>query len=749
VLNLGAQVTSPASAASAGGSPIPALEDLASLFPQLEILGLVGRGGMGVVYKARQPGLDRFVALKILPPEVGRDPTFAERFGREARALARLNHPNIVAIYDSGQAGGLYYLLMEFVDGVNLRQAILADQVSPEKALAIVPQICDALQYAHEEGVVHRDIKPENVLLDRKGRVKVADFGLAKLLGLGTGDVTLTGTSQAMGTFHYMAPEQYEKPQAVDHRADIYSLGVVFYELLTGKLPLGRFELPSEKVQVDVRLDHVVLKTLEREPERRYQYVSEVKSEVETIAHDPAPLERVRPNVAPVWRQPQTAPVRSEGSGTAKVLIAIGLGALLCVPLVCGGGMVLLYWLSAWAAHEGPTSALRLLMIAPAAAAVLLAVVGIVLLVLGLNSKTPAGDVPPEKLPPMSTELREKVERRVAAPAMGLLVVAAVIMGMIIVISLFADSFAPMWGFLFFMALQGVFVSLIVVGAYHLRALRGYGLAIAGALAAMLSFPYGFILGVPIGIWALVVLAQSDVRRAFIERRYQRGTTQRRGAAVGWIIAAAALAVLVGPLLLLGLIGARQAQTAKAQSPAVVFSQGAETATMEDPRSLPAIQWFEGIPSIGPRIKQSMTLSAEESREINEALQDARSEYQAELRRNLETSKNGLEHTLIRVKPFPREIDKLENRFWTRVDKTIGDDQRRAVLRDAIHVQQEIFPFGLAPYELEVWKVGAWHHYRMFPSGAEGQGPQLREMLRTLTDAVDSIPDTRATKGGD
>jgi|SRR5579884_4129426 len=267
------------------GSIPPRPEELAQQFPQLEILELLGQGGMGIVYKARQPRLDRFVALKILPAEAGRDPAFAERFAREARALAKLSHPNVVMVYDFGESDERFYLLMEFVDGVNLRHLLREQRLKPEEALKIVPQICEALQYAHEQGVVHRDIKPENILLDKRGHVKIADFGLAKLLGQKAVDSVLTGSQQIMGTLHYMAPEQIEKPLTVDHRADIYSLGVVFYEMLTGELPLGRFALPSQKVQLDVRLDEVVLRALEKEPERRYQHASDVKSEVEIITH--------------------------------------------------------------------------------------------------------------------------------------------------------------------------------------------------------------------------------------------------------------------------------------------------------------------------------------------------------------------------------------------------------------------------------------------------------------------------------
>jgi serine/threonine protein kinase len=300
----------------ASGFVPPQPAELAPLFDQLEIQELIGLGGMGAVYKARQAKLDRLVALKIIRPESADDQAFAERFHREARALARLNHPHIVGVYDFGEVrvpandtdvhasqdgapknswsrsstsvlpGGrtLYYFIMEYVDGLNLRQTLQAGRLAPEQALAIVPQVCEALQFAHEEGVVHRDIKPENILLDRKGRVKIADFGLAKLAARSAEDFTLSDTRQVMGTPRYMAPEQMEGARAVDHRADIYSLGVVFYEMLTGEIPAGHFEPPSKKVQVDVRLDEVVLRSLAREPERRYQHASDIKSDIETIA---------------------------------------------------------------------------------------------------------------------------------------------------------------------------------------------------------------------------------------------------------------------------------------------------------------------------------------------------------------------------------------------------------------------------------------------------------------------------------
>src|ERR1035441_7887760 len=312
------------------------VEEVARHFPGLEILELLGRGGMGAVYKARQKQLDRLVALKILPPRSGDDSAFAERFTREAKALARLNHPGIVTLYEFGvvkgragsplPAGGedgsqrramecapypeppLYYFLMEFVDGVNLRQLLAGSRIAPREALAIVPQICDALQYAHDQGIVHRDIKPDNILLDRRGRVKVADFGLAKIVegraasplpaetdagAQGTARPTsLTEAGKVMGTPQYMSPEQVEAPGEVDHRADIYALGVVLYQMLTGELPGKPLVPPSNKVQIDVRLDEVVLRALERKPELRYQQASILKTQVEAIASTPAAASR-------------------------------------------------------------------------------------------------------------------------------------------------------------------------------------------------------------------------------------------------------------------------------------------------------------------------------------------------------------------------------------------------------------------------------------------------------------------------
>jgi len=329
----------------------PTVDDLNALLPQFRVEAEIGRGGMGVVYRGTQLNLDRPVAIKLLAPHLAADRAFAERFAREARALARLSHPNIVAVYDFGQAGSFFYLVMELVDGANLRHVIHKGGIEPKQALTIVPQICDALQYAHDEGIVHRDIKPENILLDRRGRVKIADFGLAKLLGREPGDVSLTATQQVMGTLRYMAPEQVGGTKSLDHRADIYSLGVVFYELLTGESPIGRFAPRSKKVQIDVRLDEVVLRALEQEPEQRYQHVSELKTEVESVRLNPAPATEARAEAAAA-----RGPIgdRSLDDAVGKPvnqprLSRCALWGAVCVPLVyLGAWFIFLFCVKDW-----------------------------------------------------------------------------------------------------------------------------------------------------------------------------------------------------------------------------------------------------------------------------------------------------------------------------------------------------------------------------------------------------------------
>jgi tRNA A-37 threonylcarbamoyl transferase component Bud32 len=464
-------------------NPFPQPEVLARHFPQLEILEFLGQGGMGAVYKARQKGLERFVALKILRSDLNQDPMFAERFTREARSLARLNHPNIVAVYDFGQVDGLCFLLMEFVEGTNLRQSIRAGRMTPRDALAIVPQICDALQFAHDEGIIHRDIKPENILIDVRGRARIADFGLAKIVGHDVGDQTLTATNQIMGTPRYMAPEQIEATRDVDHRADIYSLGVVFYEMLTGELPLGRFAPPSQKVSIDVRLDDVVLRALEKEPERRYQHASDVKSEVEDIQSRRPPKPAAGAAAAIISPPVNSAEAIERGRqqirGPAIGLICAGVFNVLPPTLGLVAAFVwFLMPMSLW--HD---SALPTPMVARSA------------------------DGPGLAVDDARADVKSSAHWRIGASRSRVAMIAPLAADMPW-IRLFALSFIPLlWGFI-----TGF---LIIRGGILMLQCRGYSYAHVAAILAMLPCTPGSLIGLPCGIWALVMLRNPDVKTAF------------------------------------------------------------------------------------------------------------------------------------------------------------------------------------------------------------------------------------------
>src|SRR6266446_584590 len=274
-----------------GGAPLqwepPAVEDAARLFPYYEILALVGRGGMGAVYKARQLALDRLVAIKLLPLEVSVNRDFSDRFVREARTMAKLNHPNIVAVHDFGTTRERHlFFVMEFVSGANLHSIIHEAGLNPDQALWLAGEICAALAYAHGKGVVHRDIKPANVMVNRESHVKVADFGLARLTDATPEMHGMTMTGMVMGTPDYMAPEQ-KRGMNVDHRADIYSVGVMLYEMVCREVPQGAFDLPSQRTSCDERLDAIVLKAMQQSPERRYQSTKQMKAELEAARMTP------------------------------------------------------------------------------------------------------------------------------------------------------------------------------------------------------------------------------------------------------------------------------------------------------------------------------------------------------------------------------------------------------------------------------------------------------------------------------
>ncbi len=261
--------------------PLP-VEEAARLFPDFSGISLIGQGGMGVVYRATQIKLGREVAIKILSPEKKRDAGFRERFAREALSMAQMDHPNIVSIYETGSREDHFYIVMEYVPGCTLREAITAGDLSHQE---IITQICAGLAHAHERGVLHRDLKPGNILLREDGLIKIADFGLAKLLDETKSDFTLTLTDSALGTPAYMAPEQTHSLRDVDHRADIYSLGVVCYEMLTGKVPAGNFDPPTK----DPHLSGIILKALHQDPDKRFQSITGFS---QALARPPHPIRR-------------------------------------------------------------------------------------------------------------------------------------------------------------------------------------------------------------------------------------------------------------------------------------------------------------------------------------------------------------------------------------------------------------------------------------------------------------------------
>lgn len=282
----------PPSSSPASGRNEPDLEEIAALFPGYEIVRLLGAGGMGLVYEARQIKLDRLVALKLLPADDGSlNPAFAERFTREARSLARLNHPDFVQIHDQGQVPGWFFIVMELVDGPDLACVLKRDgPLAPARAIRLFSRLCESLAEAHRLGIVHRDLKPANLLFDRKGHLKVADFGLAKLVDHPDDTFTLTNEEAALGTPFYMAPEQRSGSPRVDQRADIYALGVVFYEMLTGALPAGNFKPPSQLVAVGHAVDRVVLKALASDPADRFQSLSDMSRALDRAAR---PVRRI------------------------------------------------------------------------------------------------------------------------------------------------------------------------------------------------------------------------------------------------------------------------------------------------------------------------------------------------------------------------------------------------------------------------------------------------------------------------
>jgi serine/threonine protein kinase len=281
---------------SAGPFMPPSPQELTARLPNLEVHELLGHGGMGVVYKGRQPFLDRPVAIKVIRSDVADKEASRQQFIREARALAKLLHPYIVTVFDFGEAGDLYYLVMEYVEGTSLRQLLARKAVSARDVLDFMPQIGEALQHAHESGIIHRDVKPENILVDLRNRVRLVDFGLARAIGP---QVPTSAEDQHIaGTLGYMAPELFSQPASVDHRADIYSTGAVFFEMLTGDIPRGAPVPPSTKSATDPRFDPIVLRALEHDRERRYQQMRQMNTELLLATRTPDSTIRLQKTIA-------------------------------------------------------------------------------------------------------------------------------------------------------------------------------------------------------------------------------------------------------------------------------------------------------------------------------------------------------------------------------------------------------------------------------------------------------------------
>ncbi|MGE4159106.1 MAG: serine/threonine-protein kinase, partial [Planctomycetota bacterium] len=288
-----------------------------------KIIRPVGRGGMGVVYEARQLSLNRSVALKTLDAALSQDANFLERFDKEVQALVALNHPNITAIIDRGREGTFYYFVMEYVEGVSLRHMIANGPLSPDNAIQLVDQLCQALSFAHSRDVLHRDIKPENIMVTKEGALKVLDFGLAKFKDDDHRGSRITGAKTVLGTYDYMAPEQ-RRSGDTDQRSDIYSLGVVFYEMLTGELPVGRFDLPSLRIKgVHRAIDTVVAKTLDSDPKRRYEKASLIIQDIRRIRS-----RLVSADTQEVDLDPQLPPVQSVLGFICAVLGVLVTGIL-------------------------------------------------------------------------------------------------------------------------------------------------------------------------------------------------------------------------------------------------------------------------------------------------------------------------------------------------------------------------------------------------------------------------------------
>ena len=262
----------------------PSLEEVQALVPRDEVLSFIGHGGMGTYYKASQPRLERLAAIKILLVDSVLDARLIEGFKIEAKAMASLIHSNIIKIYDFGQTDSKLFMIMEYIEGQTLEYLNDKFGFELEDTLLIMNQLCDALEFAHSKGVVHRDLRLGNTMLDERRGVKVGDFGLARLIGEELFRRNLLEENQAMGTMEYVAPEERDPEAQVDHRADIFSMGVMFYKLVAGELPKDEYVPPSHFVAgLNPLIDRIVGRCMQRDPDKRYQSVTELRAMVGMI----------------------------------------------------------------------------------------------------------------------------------------------------------------------------------------------------------------------------------------------------------------------------------------------------------------------------------------------------------------------------------------------------------------------------------------------------------------------------------
>ncbi|HEY9773339.1 MAG TPA: serine/threonine-protein kinase [Planktothrix sp.] len=315
-----------------------------------EIESVIGHGGMGVVYKARHALMDRTVAIKMLQAQLISDSMSVKRFQQESKAASRINHPNVITVYDFGiSPTGQPYIVMDYLEGISLADVIKHEgQVSVERAIRVVAQACDALDHAHKQGVVHRDLKPTNIVLvkydDEADFVKVVDFGVAKLMNSGADGQRLTQAGEVCGSPVYMSPEQCMGME-LDPRSDIYSMGVVIYETLTGKLPIlgktmvdtmskhiseqaPRFSETRPDLYIPERLESVIFKALAKDPIDRHQTMEELKNDLELAIPRPGRSQVLRTQNAPEGAAVAAAIFADPKKiGIAVVIAACAIGA--------------------------------------------------------------------------------------------------------------------------------------------------------------------------------------------------------------------------------------------------------------------------------------------------------------------------------------------------------------------------------------------------------------------------------------